>query len=71
MLSKNRERASAVGLLNSSMSMSALVGPMVALVLVEIVPSIPYEAPMILAGAASFGSFIYYITKGIRRVPYR
>ncbi len=71
MLIKNKERASAVGLLNSSISLSALIGPILALVLVELLPEIPYEGPMILAGSASFLAFIYYILKGSKRVPFR
>jgi sugar phosphate permease len=70
MLIKNKERATAVGLLNSSISLSALIGPFIALILVEILPQIPYEAPMILAGISAFLAFIYYGFRGIKRVPY-
>ena len=69
MLMKNRERASSVGLLNSSMSMSGLLGPLLALTIVELLPDIPYEAPMLLAGISGFLAFVYYVNRGIRRVP--
>ena len=71
MMIKNRERATAAGLLNSSMSLSALVGPILALIMIGILPKMPYTSPMILAGLISFLSFAYFVLFGMKRVPIR
>ena len=71
MMAKNRERATAVGLLNSSISLSSLMGPLLALGLIAVLPDISFEGPMYLAAAASMVSFFYYRYWGMDRVPVR
>ncbi len=68
---KNKERATAAGLLNSSLSLSGLLGPVIALVLVELIPDIPYKGPMYFAGIVSFCAFLYFAFFGMKRVPSR
>ncbi len=71
MMIKNKERATAAGLLNSSISLSAVTGPIIALLLIGILPDQPYYGPMILAGLISFLSFLYFAVFGMKRVPIR
>ncbi|MEA3559264.1 MAG: MFS transporter [Candidatus Thermoplasmatota archaeon] len=61
MLNRNRERATAVGLLTSSLSLSALIGPMISIAIVEFLPALSYEGPMYIAFAASLLSMVIFL----------
>jgi len=63
MLDRNKERATAAGLLNSSISLSSLMGPLIALLIVQLLPGSSFEGPMYLAFAASMAAFIFFLTK--------
>jgi DHA1 family quinolone resistance protein-like MFS transporter len=71
MLDRNKERATAAGLLNSSISLSSLMGPMIALLIVQLLPDSSFEGPMYLAFAASLTAFIFFLSriKGLRTSP--
>jgi sugar phosphate permease len=53
MLGTNEERGTATGLLNSSIGLSALIGPVIAIAIVAAFPGSSYEGPMYLTAAAS------------------
>jgi len=61
MLDRNKERATAAGLLNSSISLSSLMGPLLSLVIIQLLPDSSFEGPMYLAFAASIGAFIFFL----------
>jgi MFS family permease len=63
MLDRNKERATAAGLLNSSISLSSLLGPLISLVIVQLLPGSSFEGPMYLAFITSMGAFIFFLTK--------
>ncbi|MFW3147085.1 MAG: MFS transporter [Thermoplasmatota archaeon] len=67
MLDRNRERATAAGLLNSSISFSALLGPFISIMIVQIFPGSSYEAPMYLAFGASLLAFLLFLERNRRR----
>lgn len=67
MMYRNRERATAAGLLTSSTSLSGLIGPFMALALVQILPGSPYTGPMLLTAGASFAAFIYFTSFGMEK----
>ncbi|MDG6224586.1 MAG: MFS transporter [Candidatus Thermoplasmatota archaeon] len=60
MLRENDERATATGLLNSSISISALFGPGISLIIVAVLPHASYEGPMVLAAVASALAALYF-----------
>lgn len=60
MLKVNYERATATGLLNSSISISALFGPGISLFIVAVLPHASYEGPMVLAAVASVIASLYF-----------
>jgi len=70
MLDRNKERASAAGLLASSISLSSLIGPLISLVIVQVLPNSSFEGPMYLAFGASMVAFLYFLSqiKGIDSV---
>lgn len=53
MLSTNDERGTATGLLNSSIGLSGLIGPIIAIAIVAVLPGSSYEGPMYLTAVAS------------------
>ncbi|MGA1821935.1 MAG: MFS transporter [Thermoplasmatota archaeon] len=61
MLESNPERATAAGLLNSSISFSSLMGPLISIVIVALMPTISYEGPMYVAGIASVTAFVIFV----------
>ncbi|MGA1820656.1 MAG: MFS transporter [Thermoplasmatota archaeon] len=63
MLERNRERASAAGLLASSISLSSLIGPLISLVIVQLLPGSSYEGPMYLAFGASLLAFLFFLSQ--------
>jgi MFS family permease len=67
MLDSNEERGTATGLLNSSISLSALIGPLLAIVIVALFPSSSYEAPMYLTAAASLAVGVLYAAVVLKR----
>lgn len=67
MLEKNPERATAAGLLNSSISFSSLLGPLISIAIVALLPSISYEGPMYVAGVASLIAFSIFVLSAGKR----
>jgi MFS family permease len=67
MLDRNKERATAAGLLNSSISLSSLMGPLLSLFIVQLLPGSPFKGPMYIAFVASLVAFIFFVSmmKGI------
>ncbi|MGA1873101.1 MAG: MFS transporter [Thermoplasmatota archaeon] len=70
MLDRNRERATAAGLLASSISLSSLIGPLISLLIVKLLPDSSFEGPMYLAFGASLAAFIFFLSqiKGLESV---
>ncbi|MGA1792590.1 MAG: MFS transporter [Thermoplasmatota archaeon] len=70
MLERNKERASAAGLLASSISLSSLIGPLISLLIVQLIPVSSFEGPMYLAFGASLLAFFFFLSqiKGLERV---
>ena len=62
-----KERATAAGLLNSSISLSSLMGPLLALLIVQVLPDSSFEGPMYLAFVASLAAFVFFLI-AIRRM---
>lgn len=63
MMDRNKERATAAGLLNSSISLSSLMGPLISLIIVQFLPNSSFEGPMYLAFVASISAFIFFLTR--------
>ncbi len=63
MLDRNRERATAAGLLSSSISFSSIMGPIISLLIVWLLPGSSFEAPMYLAFSVSLVAFIFFISQ--------
>lgn len=70
MLERNKERATAVGLLNSSISISGLFGPFISMLIVELYPDLSFEGPMYLAFGASILSLVLFAYHIRRRSTY-
>jgi MFS family permease len=72
MLNTNEERGTVTGLLNSSIGLSALIGPLIAITIVAVFPGSSYEGPMYLTAAASlivglsYGSVVLFNHVGRR-----
>jgi putative MFS transporter len=72
MLHTNEERGTVTGLLNSSIGLSALIGPLIAIAIVAVFPGSSYEGPMYLTAAASlivglsYGSIVLFNHMGRR-----
>lgn len=67
MLDRNRERATAAGLLTSSMSFSSLLGPIISMIIVQLLPRSSFEAPMYLAFFVSIMASIFFLSQ-MRRI---
>jgi MFS family permease len=67
MLDRNRERATAAGLLTSSMSFSSLLGPIISMIIVQLLPGSSFEAPMYLAFVVSLIAFTFFLSQ-MRRI---
>jgi MFS family permease len=67
MMDRNPERSTASGLLSSTISFSALIGPLLSLIIVWLMPSSSFEAPMVLTVIASLGAVLLYLSLDGRR----